>query len=205
MRLRVGPNLEILSVHQSLLCKSSEFFKRVLKPECAMWREDPNTIDLPDDPVDAVLLYTRWLYHEVLMELCAPEDQSDASRSFKSEKIFLSLATAYVFGETVMDPRFKNAVVLKFLEAIDVFNWLPGPTCAAIVYGGTAEGSSMRRLLSDIVACDARSHSSWVTEIKEYPRELLNDALIAMAEKRCLYEGCHYKEITTSYLKKESN
>lgn len=196
----------MLNVHQSLLCKSSEFFKRVMKPEWATLREDPNIIDLSDDATDVVSLYVLWLYYDdVRLKLSVPDDKSPANLSLESEKVFVPLASAYVFGEKVMDSRFKNALVFKLLEAITAFGWCPGPAPAIIVYEGTTEGSPMRRLLSDIVACNAQVQPGWVSYIKDSPRELLADALIAMADRRSLKAGRHYRESTASYLEKEQN
>lgn len=108
---------EPVHIHQSLLSKSSEFFKRALKPEWASSRKDLDTIDLRDDLVEMVILYVRWLNEgELHIAMPPPKDDSDAERSTASSKVHMSLAEAYVFGEKIMDNWFEEPGALEIRE-----------------------------------------------------------------------------------------
>jgi hypothetical protein len=177
----VSAEVETVNVHQGLLCKSSEFFKRAMKPEWASLREDPHTIHLSEDTIEVVILYVRWLYRpELQVEVTMPEDNSDACRGVQSEKLYTELAEAYVFGEKILDASFKNAAVQKFLEVQRILTYSPGPCSVAIVYAGTTTGSRLRHLITDLIAYNASGHESWGTYFEEYPREALIDAIKAI-------------------------
>jgi hypothetical protein len=53
---------QALNIHRGVLCKISGFFRRAMKPEWTKLREQPDIIDLPDDSVQTVSDYIRWLH-----------------------------------------------------------------------------------------------------------------------------------------------
>jgi len=174
-----------------------------MKPEWASLREDPNTIDLSGDSTDVVLLYVRWLYSEEVQVEISKLDLDHEARCSAAEKAYIALSSAYVFGEKILDTKFKNAVLLKIHKTNEVFEWSPGPIPAAIVYEGTTEGSPLRRLFADMIVCDASDDPSWAAYFKDYPRELLVDALTAMSAVR--YRVDYRGHLKRNYLEKEES
>jgi hypothetical protein len=172
-----------------------------MKPEWDELRSDPGIIDMSMDSTEVVVLYVQWLYHaRICVELVNPEDGTDASRSAEATKVYDMLAAAYVFGEKIMDPIFKNQITLKFMAADTVFNWCPGPNAATIVYEGTSAGSQMRRLISDMIAHAGSNHPSWEENFDNYPRETLVDIIKAMVRSRKAPQERMYRNRTKNYL-----
>jgi hypothetical protein len=93
-------------------------------------------------------------------------------------------ANAYVFGEKILDQKYKHAV----LETIaGVQRTAPDFPCAeafAIVYDGTPEGSPARRLLVDMYAYGAFDAPDWSTEFEALPHEALADVMRATVKVR---------------------
>jgi hypothetical protein len=181
---------ETLNVHQGVLCQSSEFFKRSMKPDWAGLRDVSSTIELPTDNVDTVSDYIKWLYTGSLsLKLYEGGDKENREKvAVEAEKVFVLLAEAYVFGEKILDTKYKN-VVLKGVEAAkNSSQWNMGPESVDIVYKGTAPRSPLRRLIAGSVAFlahdDTEKGVGWMTFFEGYPKEALKDAIKAMARLR---------------------
>jgi hypothetical protein len=153
-----------------------------MKPEWTDTQAGPNVIDLSDDPVDAVSDYIKWWYYDTI-----PNKQYEAvadtreEKAEEAEKVFVALAKSYVFGEKIIDVRYKNAVLQTLFTAQKSFHWSMGPESVKIVYEGTLPKSPLRRLIADTVAYSAYDDSSagtgWMQFFDMYPREALVDAL----------------------------
>ncbi|KAL5376691.1 hypothetical protein PMIN06_012041 [Paraphaeosphaeria minitans] len=98
---RPSGETEILSVHQGVLCKSSEFFKCMMEPEWAASRDSPNIIELPDETFETVSDYVKWLYagRMPLTLYKADADGKGEKVAEEAEKVFVLLAEAYALGE----------------------------------------------------------------------------------------------------------
>lgn len=204
IKLVVGAQLEAFNVHQGLLCATSEFFKRALKPEWTKQKTDPYTIDLSEDSREVVALYVRWLYRGELQLVGLHETAPDfEDTTAASGKVFNSLAAAYTYGEKIMDVKFKNAVVLKFLEAKRVFSWYPSCGVAKRVYQGTPAGSPLRRLLIDIIASNANTKDCWKTYFDKLTPEILLDVMKRMVELRPSLKTRPYQTSPLNYLEEE--
>lgn len=76
-----------LYIHQDVLSRNSEFFKRVVKPEWAELREDPDTIDMgPMHTAEEVKSYAHWLYSGSI-----PTRDFDRENGSKSDPIWIDL------------------------------------------------------------------------------------------------------------------
>jgi hypothetical protein len=202
--LLVGGDHEVFGVHQGLLCRSSSLLKNAMKPEWQDKREDPACFDLTQDEPEPVALYVRWLYHsEVQIKLPKAGSYNRDKASPELQRTYISLAQAYVFGERIIDIKYKNEIMLRLLEVEQASGWTPGPEAAAIIYEGSPARSPMRRLISDLIANNASAHLSWVEYFDNYPRDLLADATKAMATLRPPPKTHAYRPAGDRYLEKE--
>ena len=202
---------ETLNVHQGVLCKHSEFFKRMMKPEWTSMRKSPNIIDLPNETVNTMSDYVKWLYAGSMPLTLCNADGNDKREQVaeEAEKIFVMLANAYVFGEKIVDVRYKNAILRAAAAAKKSSKWNMGPESVAIVYDGTPPGSSFRRMIAESMAClahdDAEKGVGWMSFIDGYSKEALADALKATIRFRCKVDDDALKAANSldSYLEKE--
>jgi hypothetical protein len=202
---------ETLNVHQGVLCKHSEFFKRMMKPEWTSIRDSPNIIDLPDETANTVSDYVKWLYAgRMPLTLYNADDNDERGQvAEEAEKVFVMLAEAYVFGEKIVDVRYKNAIVRATAAARDSSKWNMGPESVGIVYDGTPPGSPLRRMIAESLARlahdDAKKGVGWMSFIDGYPREALADALKATITFRCKVDEDALKAAKSldSYLEKQ--
>ncbi|KAF2130102.1 hypothetical protein P153DRAFT_396432 [Dothidotthia symphoricarpi CBS 119687] len=178
-----------VTVHQGVLCSgSSGFFKNAMKPEWMAQRDDPYTINLVDDPLEAVKLYVNFLYFKTLPTPDLPhKDEKRSEVTLRKIQGYLSvLARAYVFGEKILDIKFKNVVIQSFQTITRDYKVLPMKGFASLIYGGTPAGSPARRLFVDYVAYCACSDGkgAWHDVIETLPSEMLVDVTKRMIEVR---------------------
>lgn len=157
-----------------------------MKPEWASSREDPNTIYMSEDESEIVALYVQWLYYgSIKIDISKPDAANGEARVARGRTIYLELTKAYIFGEKIMDISFKNAVIGRFIKVHSSFSVIPGSNIVTNIYGATAAGSPLRRLITDMIACaDPANQDGWATYIQLCPRETVNDAILAMATLR---------------------
>jgi hypothetical protein len=89
-----------------------------------------------------------------------------------------------VFGEKMMDQKYKRAVLESIAE---VQRDAPDYPCAeafVIIYDGTPEGSPARRLLADMYAYGAYDAPDWNREFDLLPHEALADVMRATIKVR---------------------
>ena len=79
------------------------------------------------------------------------EDDSERVAE-EAERVFVSLARAYVFAEKILDAKHKNAIVRTVTVAMKDSDWSMGPESVGVVYSGTPPGSLLRRLIADNIA-----------------------------------------------------
>jgi hypothetical protein len=176
-----------LNVHRGILCKSSAFFQNAIKPEWTIQKE--KIINLPEDPVNTVVNYVKWLYYDnVTVKPYEAGTDTIKKRAEEAEKVFLLLAKAYVFGEKIMDTEYKNAVVKAMSDCQSRLNWSMGPESVSIVYNHTPSGSPLRRWITDRVAYvahdDSKDEFGWMQLIDGYPQEALADAMKTLLRVR---------------------
>jgi hypothetical protein len=181
--LAVGATPDIVRVHEGVLCKSSSYFQRAMKPEWAELREDPHTIVLPDESLDIVKLYVQWLYSGSLGIPVAPTEKRP-TYSEVAEAILIVLAEAYVFGEKRLDVSFKNAVLEIFAQVSTNYHWIPGPEALAVIIAGTCPSSPLRRFALDQLAHHASDRTEWDNEVSQYSHEVAIEVLRAIVKKR---------------------
>ncbi|KAH7552689.1 hypothetical protein BM1_08640 [Bipolaris maydis] len=184
-----------LNVHQGVLCKTSEFFRKAIDLKQASLSKDLTSINLSDEDLDTVKKYIKWLYtNEFPIELYKSDqgmndEEAKAADGDTAEKVFIFLAKAYVFGEQFRDTKYKNAVLRNMFKALKTCPWQPGPESVKVIYKGTPPNSPLRRLIATDIAymlCECSTENDSLDFFDAYPRRALADALKATIRTRGL-------------------
>ncbi|KAK5693834.1 hypothetical protein LTR17_024985 [Elasticomyces elasticus] len=150
VKLLVGPNALPFTVHEELIRSTSAFFGAALK-KC--WDEGRlGQVMMPEDNPVIVKLYVQYLYSgKIYLE------RTTTSANLKSNDNlpeYIVLAEAYVFGEQIQDPTFKNSVVSAIIarasEIIDGQHWYPITSAVDTIYKGTTTVSLGRKLMVEV-------------------------------------------------------
>lgn len=138
-------------VHKGAVEPRSEFVRLALRGE---WKEaSERTIPLPDDDPAAFSVYQQWLYTGMI-HTCSDEAPSKVDPEYKL------LVKAYVLGEKIIDPTFKDCVVDAIIEKLhDPRHFDTG--LADLVFGGTPPTSLLRRLWIEIYF--SFGNADWIT------------------------------------------
>ncbi|KAF2869196.1 hypothetical protein BDV95DRAFT_499130 [Massariosphaeria phaeospora] len=192
IKLSVREEKTIVSVHKSILCASSKFFQSATKSEWTELRTEAEPIDLGDDELEVVKLYAHWVY---VGKLPTWDNELDGNT------VLTSLCKAYVFGEKIMDTKYKNMVIDGLSAATKKYNKYPLGAAEKIVYDGTPSGSPARRLLADFWAY--RGHKVWFDHIETCPADLLKDALKAMMTLRPTMSEDPWEKRSQNYHEKD--
>jgi hypothetical protein len=157
-----------------------------MKPEWASSREDPYIIDLSDDNPDNVPIYVQWLYRGKLqIDIFESTAAGLGACSARGRAIFSKLTKAFLFGEKIMDIPFQNSIIMICVAAHRTLNTIPSPDVVTSIYGGTAAGSRLRRLLADMIAfADPADQRVWKKCIQSCPCEAVDDVILAMTSLR---------------------
>ncbi|PTB42335.1 uncharacterized protein TrAFT101_008577 [Trichoderma asperellum] len=169
------------SVHEHLICRTSDYFKTAMK---AYWDTSTSgSVTLKEEDPEVFEVYLHWLYCETL-----PVRNDSPGQEGNNE--YIQLAQAYVLGEMLQDVNFKDAVLDAILiksrsTASDGLCWYPVGPAIRCIYEGTPESSAARRLLVDMYTC--HGHEEWLTEWAnedDLPKQFLLDLAIAALKKR---------------------
>ncbi|KAF2800821.1 hypothetical protein K505DRAFT_412723 [Melanomma pulvis-pyrius CBS 109.77] len=171
IQINVGPTNRNFLIHKSLLCATSKFFQRALKPSWADLRDSPNTLHLTEEDPEAFEIYIYWCYYHTL--------PARISQSTPSQENCVLLSKSYALGEILLDIPFKNVIIDAFVAAAchepAVERRWPKAKAISILYAGTPDESAGRRLMVDFWVWVAREE--WADRLEEYPREFLEDVL----------------------------
>ena len=170
-----------LSVHENLICASSDFFKKATRGEWKESRERSVRLEIFEEEVFQI--YIHWLYRHTL-----PVRVDEPGLVGNDE--YLQLAKAYVLGDYLLDTNFQDAVIDAIIEKTgskvrDDQCWYPVGTVIRYVYDNTLESNMARKLLVDLYA--ARGKGSWLREWateEDLPKEFLFDVAVAVLDLR---------------------
>jgi hypothetical protein len=146
--LIVGPEQKHMLVHGTYLTRGSDFFKAALKKE---WVEgETRVIKLPEEDPETMAHYMTFVYCNKL--------PFDGIQPRKKEHFALRwsiLIDLYVYGErfpcqVIQDAAVKEILRLTRVTCSNGSLWFPIGTNVEKVYGGTPEGSPLRRLMVDM-------------------------------------------------------
>ena len=178
----VGPEPPVtFSVHENVICSSSEFFKKAMSGE---WKEsNERSIRLENDKPEVFQIYMHWLYHCHL-----PVRIDDPGLAGNAE--YVQLANAYILGDILQDVDFKDAVIDAMIDksssnALDGHHWFPVGPVIREIYDNTLESSKARRLLVDLYTHhgDGAWLYNWAAQ-EDLPKGFLLDLAIALLDKR---------------------
>lgn len=202
IRISVSDNEETVSIHQDVLCSTSEFFKRAVKPEWSSLREDSHIIELPLKDLEALKLYSHWVYFRVVPTPSFPREHD----------IYSLLCRAYVLGEVLLDWTFKNAIIDIISASTKTIEYFPDGKTVSILYEGTPISSPARRLMVDFYAHVLHDSEDWHSYLDDCPRDFLLDVLKAITflrpsvnmrpwwDSRETYHGSDPSEVEILYI-----
>ncbi|KAF2751796.1 hypothetical protein M011DRAFT_454693 [Sporormia fimetaria CBS 119925] len=128
-------------IHQGLICGRSRFFKNALSGDRA---ETAQEVKLPEDNPGTFSLYQQFLYTDALPH----EEVRDST--------YVTFCKVYVLCDKLLDPVGKSKVLWKIMKlcttAVDGRYRFPGHQSLRVLYEGTTENDSIRRLLADVYA-----------------------------------------------------
>jgi hypothetical protein len=164
------------SVHEKLICASSDCFKNAMDRD---WKESKEkSVHLKDDDPDTFLLYLHWLYRGTLpVRIDKP--------GLKGNSEYLQSAKAYILGDKLLDGD-SNDVVIDAMKdksrtrTSDGRRWFPVGPVLSCVYDNTPTSSKARQLLVDIyVRHGVRDWLSGWADPNEIPKDFLLDLTMA--------------------------
>ncbi|CAN9199729.1 unnamed protein product [Alternaria alternata] len=169
--IQVGCNkTSLLRVHTTVLTKSSELLKNVMKPE---WRTDfTKPIDMSDMELTISEAYCGWLYTGKIVH-----HEKGKRHGFLSE--------LYVLGERLMDIAFQDVIVAAIIRFSIGSNIFPVNDAIQTIYTGTPATSPARRLLVDFWVFNAvPAYDGLENLTKETCPEFVNDLVHELIVKR---------------------
>lgn len=161
------------------------FFKAALKTEWDSSRKLPKVIDLAEDNPRAVHIYLQWLY----------------TKSLPGTIDMLDLAKTFVFGEKIMDNKYKNQVVQKIMN----HNIVTERLAEAVneIYRGTPPVSRARLLMASIVSRSAQGNDKWGLVFAALEEEPLVQIMKMLAEFRRHLPEKSWLQFKAFYLEQE--
>ncbi|KAK4626946.1 hypothetical protein CLAFUW4_05214 [Fulvia fulva] len=124
------------AIHESLVAENSTFVRTAWSKDFKEAKD--RIIALPNDEPAVFQLYQDWLYDRKVYTQAGSTD-------------YKLLINAYIFGERMLDVRFKNAVIrdiTRVLRTTSLFDL----TLTNLIYDNTPTDSKLRKLLRDIYA-----------------------------------------------------
>ncbi|KAG7411266.1 hypothetical protein ACKAV7_009815 [Fusarium commune] len=169
------------SVHEILICSSSNFFKKAFQ---GGWKESQDRlVRLERDDPDVFSVYLHWLYYHTLpVRVDEPGVVGNAE--------YMQLAKAYILGDMLQDGSFQDAVMDAMMdktasEAADGKRWYPVGPVIRLIYENTLESSKARLFLVDMYTFHGQG--PWLTEWavqEDLPKDFLLDVAVSLLEHR---------------------
>ncbi|KAG4438069.1 hypothetical protein IFR05_006435 [Cadophora sp. M221] len=148
------PQTTTLSIHKSVLCETSPFFKAACKPE---WlKSEDKVIRLPEDNVDAILAMIYWMYQDRI----GFTDKQEASYRFEilseseMDSIWGLWSRLYIIGDKYGIPRLRNHVIDAMFHYRDKVGQLPSLLIPYVYQHTASSDDPLRRLLVAFMKVD---------------------------------------------------
>ncbi|GIZ43510.1 hypothetical protein CKM354_000673500 [Cercospora kikuchii] len=148
---------------------SSRFFDAALKK---VWEEGRSReIHLPEHDPEIVKIYLNWVD---IGELDY-EDETDVERN--ESGVFYRLIHAFLLGDKLLAPDFKDAVTDAVASVYADGLWMPGKGLRQILYENTMPGATLRRMVIRQL-----SMGTPLAVMEDEPQSLLYDLSHELAE-----------------------
>ncbi|WAO97088.1 Hypothetical protein NCS54_01479400 [Fusarium falciforme] len=174
------------SVHEKVICASSDFFKKAV---LGGWREsEEGLVRLESDSPDVFNVYMQWLYYRTIpVRIDEPGIRGNAE--------YMLLAKAFVLGDKLQDGGFQDAVMDAMVdktssEASDSQKWFPVGPVIRFIYENTLASSKARLFLVDVYTF--HGHGNWLTDWAtqdDLPKEFLFDVARSKLVPRSVSAG----------------
>ena len=205
--LVVGPESKEFSVHQHLLCESSDFFKAALEGQ--LQESASTTVRLPEDKFEIIDYFVEWLYTQRSPPFEAVGLTTTLSTREEANRQYEGVIELYEFAQRVICLELKKDVIDKMFTTFQTVSlqvgkrWFPIPKTINQLYETTTSTSPFRRFFVHW-CCFGFQPTFWKRAVAQ---ELLYktpafavDAAIALA-LRCSDEGkqLNFSQLTASY------
>jgi hypothetical protein len=157
---------QVYHIPKSIICRTSELFKKAAKPEWA--GEHGKPVLLEEETARVFRLYTIWLYNGTI-------DRAEADL-----KTWKPLTEAYIMGEKFMDSAFQAVILQNMIHRL-ASGRQPDINTMNEIYHGTVDNSPARCLMIDICIWEKRDCLRHVENpVAELHEDLVNDLLKAL-------------------------
>lgn len=185
VQVKVGPQETLFNVHKKILCNVAPYFEAVFEGGFAEAKDQ--ALSLPDEDPVMFHHFQLWVYTGNLFA----KEETEAGISWES------LVGLYIFGEMRGIPDLQNAAIDVLIDKNSSSKIIPTRDILPRLYNDTPEGSSLRRLFVDWMACltvmspnDRYTATppgepyQWFKEEtrKNYPKDFLFDLVFALSE-----------------------
>lgn len=127
------------TIHESVIKPRSEFVRLALRGE---WKEaNDRVITLPDDEPDVFSIYQEWLYSGLI-------HTRGSEKGLENDPEHELLVKAFVLGEKIIDPEFKDCVLDAIIEKLREDKCI-NLYLTKLVFDNTPSASPLRRLWMD--------------------------------------------------------
>jgi hypothetical protein len=140
-------------VYGTYLSRDCAFFKAALKKQ---WSEGQSRVIKP--PEDTPLHMEYYIEHMYGGKLPTHTLQSERKQTYSKPSHLELLASLYVLGERMLDPKYQNTIIHELLRLIHhhsgfggSYTSFPGTKTMNIIYQRTTAGSPARRMMVDFV------------------------------------------------------
>lgn len=169
---------ETFYLRKEVLTRSSRFFNNATKWEWLGNGPGIPTIDLTDVRADVVAAYLDWLCNNKQER---PKFTKMATVDCKASTEGIALALLYVFGERIMDVKFKNAIMSRLTNRLSEKKRngrykFPTSKAATIIWEGTLKKSPAHEF---VVKC--------CSDLNDCPKELADEAFFRGTERAWLW------------------
>jgi len=156
LTVKVGSDATPFFAYKSLLTLNSGFFKSTLASNAK--DSDTETVELPQDDLEAFQYVLRWLNTEKLF---------DVSEDLVIADAFPVLTEIFAFGNARNISALRNAAIANFIDLI-AEHWTIPMSEIATFYARTAEPSALRRLVVDFLVLSVDDIARVLKANREY-------------------------------------